>query len=232
MSVRRFLCVALSSTALLAGVAAYPAFAANTPVQTVPYPGAAAASPSPAPSAAPSSIPSTGSPLPSIVVIDADRVMEQAKAIRSIKSQTDVLQQNFQKELSQKQSELQADQTALQQAQTSLPADQFDAKKRAFEKKLNDVRNDVEAKKASLQRGAAEAMDKVRRALVEVVGGIAQERHATLVLRREMMLYADPSYDATSIALQRLDEKLQSVAVVLPSAPAGTSTVAAAPQKK
>lgn len=231
--IRHFGAVVVGSVLLAGSIVGGALAAPSSPVETVPYPAASgptAAAPS-APSAPAAPVNYGPAPAPSIVVVDADRVLNQAKAMHSIQSQIDVQQQAFQKEMAQKENELRADNDELSRDHSTLPADQFEKKRDAFEKKYAEAKRDADAKKQALQQGAAEAVDKVKRVLLEVVSGVAQERHANMVVQRNALLYADSSFDATTIVLQRVDERLQSVTVVLPIQTAAAPSAAPAAKK-
>ena len=171
---------AVASFAFIPGAA----LAQSAPVQTVPVPGFGGAMPMA------QSI--------TVMVVDADAVMGQSKAIKAIQTQVDAQNQEYTKEFSQKETDLETAGADLERQQRQLTADIFEEKRHALAKRQEEVQRDADTRKRSMQQGAAEAVDKIKRALVEVVQVIAQQRHANLVIQRAGLIYADPSFDATA----------------------------------
>jgi Skp family chaperone for outer membrane proteins len=222
--------IALSGAALLSGTALAQGVP-TVPVPTVPVPGPGSGY-----------VPTAGTgggtsvPAPVIMVVDADRILHEAKAMKAIQGALDAQQQSYQKEITQKQNQLQTEKTDLEREQPQLAADVFEEKRHAFEKEVVDMRREVDAKKRALDQAAGDAVDKVKRQLVQIVGGIAQARHANLVLLRSAAIIADPAYDVTPEVQAQLDQSLPSVSLVVRppdlSADASAGSPAAASPKK
>jgi outer membrane protein len=163
-------------------------------------------------------------PAPTIMVVDADRILQQSKASQSIQSQISAQEQAYQKELTAKQNELDTEQSELVREQHTMPVDQFDDKRHAFSKKVEDMQKEVESRKRALQQAAAEAIEKLKRKFVEVVNGVAQERHSNMVLLRSALVISDPAYDVTDVVAQRLDQAITTIPVVFSAATPVTQT--------
>lgn len=158
-------------------------------------------------------------PAPSMLIVDTEKVLAEAKAMKGLQSQVEGQQQALQKEFAKKQEDLRSAEAELRKEQGTIANDAFQDKVHAFEKRVAEVQREAASRKQSLEQGFNESLGKVKRALVEVVRDIASERHANMVLQAAPFMIFDPSYDASADALRRLDQKLPSVQLVLAKVP-------------
>jgi len=172
--------------------------------------GSSYAAPAPAPAGS-----AETPPAPALLVVDTEKVLAEAKAMKGLQSQVEGQQQALQKEFSKKQEDLRTAEAELRKEQGTIANEAFQDKVHAFEKRVADVQREAATRKQSLEQGFNESLAKVKRALVEVVRDIASERHANMVLQAAPFMIFDPSYDASADALRRLDQKLPSVQLVL-----------------
>src|SRR5579859_5025431 len=157
--------------------------------------------------------------MPAMLIVDTEKVLSEAKAMKGLQGQVEGQQQALQKEFAKKQEDLRSAETELRKEQGTIAADAFQDKVHAFEKRVAEVQRDAASRKQALEQGFNESLGKVKRALVEVVRDIASERHANMVLQAAPFMIFDPSYDASADALRRLDQKLPSVQLVLAKVP-------------
>jgi Skp family chaperone for outer membrane proteins len=230
---------AASFAAVLASSLLPVAEAQTSPPVSVPVPASALGGGAPtAPAAGPAApVPiassgptSTSVPIPVIMVFDDQRILETCKAVKSIQSQMDGLRQAAEKEFSQKQADFQQAQQDFQASARSntIPADQLEEKRHSLQLRADQLQKEVDQRKQTLQQAFANSVDKVKQSLFEIIQGLAAERHANLILLRSAAIPLDRSYDVTPEALARLDGKLTSVTVTMPTASAGPATAAAA----
>ena len=158
-------------------------------------------------------------PAPVILIVDTEKVLAEAKAMKGLQGQVEGQQQALQKEFGKKQEDLRSAEAELRKEQGTTPSDAFQDKVHAFEKRVAEVQREAASRKQALEQGFNESLGKVKRALVEVVRDIASERHANMVLQAAPFMIFDPSYDASADALRRLDQKLPSVQLVLAKVP-------------
>ncbi len=157
--------------------------------------------------------------MPAMLIVDTEKVLSEAKAMKGLQGQVEGQQQSLQKEFAKKQEDLRSAETELRKEQGSTPNEAFQDKVHAFEKRVAEVQRDAASRKQALEQGFNESLAKVKRALVEVVRDIASERHANMVLQATPFMIFDPSYDASADALRRLDQKVPSVQLVLAKVP-------------
>ncbi len=159
-------------------------------------------------------------PAPSLLIVDTEKVLSEAHAMKGLQSQVESQQQALQKEFAKKNEDLRSAEAELRKEQGTIANEAFQDKVHAFEKRVAEVQRDAASRKQSLEQGFNESLGKVKHALVEVVRDIASERHANMVMQATQFLIFDPSFDASVDALRRLDQKLPSVQLVLAKVPA------------
>jgi outer membrane protein len=177
----------------------------------------------------PITLPSAGGvPLPQIMVVDVERILSQAKAMKSLQSQYDALVTAFKKEQEKTESELQATKLELAKEQGVLSLDAFNEKRLAYEKRLAEYQKDAQLKERSVRQGAQVALGQVQAKLLEIVRDIAEKRHSNLVMQRSQLMVVDPAYEVTAEAYARLDQEMPDVKVV-PAKPTDAPPVPGAP---
>jgi hypothetical protein len=97
-----------------------------------------------------------------------------------------------------------------------LPPDQFEAKGRQFQQRLQELDRSVQAKQKAWQAVYSEAMNKVEEGALQVVAEIAAEHQANLVIQKAAVIFGKDGFDITADAMQRLDQRLPAVAVNQP----------------
>jgi outer membrane protein len=190
-------------------------------------PASAIAQQAPAPAAA-------GAPIatPAILVVDVQYIMRESKAAKTIAQQIEQQRQIYTKEISKTETELRAAHDELERQRTILSADAYNQKNRDFQQKVDEYGRNSQQKKQTLEYSHNVAMKQVIDNMIAVVSDIAQERRANLVLPKDAVLLVDKSLDVTAETLQRIDQKLPTVAVNIvspPQQPTQASATGAAP---
>jgi len=155
-------------------------------------------------------------PAPVIVMVDMQQLVYNSKAGKGIQGQMEKQRQAFSKEVAQQEDELQKARAELERQRTTLPPDQFEAKGRQFQQRLQELDRSVQAKQKAWQAVYSEAMNKVQDGALQVVAEIAAEHQANLVIQKAAVIFGKDGFDITPDAMQRLDERLPAVAVNQP----------------
>jgi len=155
-------------------------------------------------------------PAPVIVMVDMQQLVYNSKAGKDIQGQMDKQRQAFSKEVAQQEDELQKARAELERQRTTLPPDQFEAKGRQFQQRLQELDRSVQAKQKAWQAVYSEAMNKVEESALQVVAEIAAEHQANLVIQKAAVIFGKDGFDITADAMQRLDARLPAVAVNQP----------------
>lgn len=202
-----------SAVAVAAALAALAVTA--TPVLAQTSPAAPAAGGAPITLPPPKASAAGGVPAPQIMVVNADGVLGQSRAMKGLQAQLDNQKAAFQKELAKTEDELQQTKQELQKEQGVIAPDAFEEKRHNFEKRFSEAQKETQIKRQTLEQGAQDALNKVKGALLEIVRDIAEERHSNLVLQNNQLLIFDPAYDVSPEVLKRLDVKMPEVKLVL-----------------
>jgi Skp family chaperone for outer membrane proteins len=155
-------------------------------------------------------------PAPVIVMVDMQLLVYSSKAGKGIQGEMDKQRQVFSKEVAQREDELQKARAELEHQRTTLPPDQFEAKGRQFQQRLQELDRSVQAKQKAWQAVYSEAMNKVEEGALQVVAEIAAEHQANLVIQKAAVIFGKDGFDITADAMQRLDQRLPAVAVNQP----------------
>ena len=150
-----------------------------------------------------------------IAIVDFEKVLRDAQAPQSIKTQVNQMRTNFGAQIKADEEALRVANQELAQKKTLLAADAYNAERRAFEQKVRDVQQKVQSRNIALQNAQQAALAEVQKALSEIVLKIAEEKSYTLVLRRaQTVVVADP-FDITQEVIANLNAKLPTVNVVV-----------------
>lgn len=179
--------------------------------------GAAAAAP-PKPSGPPANV---GVPAPKILVIDRNAILRAAKVGQDIVRQVNNYTKSAESSFKAEGDALQKEGRALQQQVAILAPDVKAKKIRDFQNKQAAFQRKVEARQGLIQGGVFKARQQVEAALGPILKGIMMERGANLLLDRSSIVLGTVNIDITSIAVQRLDQKMPTVKVDLIALPAG-----------
>jgi outer membrane protein len=158
----------------------------------------------------------TAPPTPVIVMVDMQQLVYSSKAGKGIQAQMEKQRQTFSKEVALQEDELQKTRAEIERQRSTLPPDQFEAKGRQFQQRLQELDRNVQAKQRAWQQVLNEAVGKVQDVALQVVAEIANERHANLVLQKAAVIVAKDGYDITDDAMLRLDQRLPAVTVNQP----------------
>ena len=153
------------------------------------------------------------------LVVDAQHVVNESKAGKSIRQQFDTQRQAFSKEVSAAEATLRSQQQEIERQRSILSPEAFSAKTREFDQKVADMRRGWEQKREALQYSLNVSLSQIERNIIEIVSQIALERKANLVLQKQHVVLVDKGYDITQETMARLDEKLPTLAFNLVQPP-------------
>lgn len=156
-------------------------------------------------------------PAPVILIVDMQQILQEAKAAKEVQAVLSQRYSAYSKEVAQQEDELQKGGAELERQRTALAPDVYTARARDLQQRYDELGKKVQSKRQALQQSLNDAMGKVRAAALEVLAEISKERHATLVLEKQAVVYETEGMDISADAIQRLDKKLPSVQINLPS---------------
>ena len=181
---------------------------------------------------------------PVILIVDYQKVVRDAEGAKSVRQQIDTYRQNFQKEISAKETELAAKQQELSKQSTVMSAEALTTKRKEFEQQVGEVQRMAIVRGRMLDEAYGKAMNDFNSVLQSIVDRLAAERSADLILPRAGLLFVAKNLDVTDETLKRLNQQLPKVTIQMPAppavnaaptasrpAPAGAATPAAAGTK-
>jgi outer membrane protein len=167
-----------------------------------------------------------GTPNPKILVIDRAAILRGSVVGQNIMKQVQSLTAAAENMLKGQDAALRQEGTALQQQLAILSPSVKAAKIKAFQAKQAALQQNVQTQQGLIQGGVLKARQQVEQALGPILQAIMTERGANLLLDRNAVVLGTVDVDVTKVAIDRLNQKLPAVKVVLTPLPPG----AAAPQ--
>ncbi|NNG05056.1 MAG: OmpH family outer membrane protein [Inquilinus sp.] len=153
---------------------------------------------------------------PAIIVVDYQRVVRESAAAGAVRAQIDALRISYQEEFARIEEELRALEAELTEQRPVLSDDEFVKRRREFEQRVTEAQREAQYRRAALDRALDVAMDLVQSALLDVIAAVAEEQEADLVLNQADVVMADQDLDFTVASLNRLNEVLPYVDVIVP----------------
>ncbi|MGH6981938.1 MAG: OmpH family outer membrane protein, partial [Stellaceae bacterium] len=154
--------------------------------------------------------------VPAVLIVDLAQVLRGSKAGKGVQSALSQESANYSKEVARQEDELQRMRSDLERQRTVLSATAFDAKAKAFQTHLRELDGAVQAKRQAMQKAYNDAMTKIEQVTRDIIGELAKERGANLVVLKQAVVLSPESSDITAEVLVRLDKNLASVPITLP----------------
>ncbi|MSP50164.1 MAG: OmpH family outer membrane protein [Alphaproteobacteria bacterium] len=156
-------------------------------------------------------------PAPVVIVIDFQEVLRASAAAKSIQQQLERTRSTYQEDINNKEKDLRTAEQELVQQRAVLAPEAFQQRRRDFETRVAEVQRDVTTKKRQLDQAFEENISKVREQLIAIVDELAKETKAHLVISKAAVVIVEKRFDLTGEALARLDKKVASVKLVMPT---------------
>ena len=151
-----------------------------------------------------------------LAVLDVQKILRNAKAVKNIRNQITAYGTNFEKEIEKERNELRKANQELSRQRTILAPEAFAEKRREFEKRVVEVQRLVQQRQRELEKSRGTAMLLVNKSYIEIIANLAEERNLAMIIRKNQTAYAAPTLDVTNLVLARLDKKLPAVKVDKP----------------
>ena len=156
-------------------------------------------------------------PAPTIAVVDVQLILRDSTAAAGIRDQMEKHQTSFQNEITQQENALRKADEDLAQKKAVLAPEAYQAQVQEFQKKVATLGELVQKRKKQLDEAFGKSMKQVQDALMDVVQQQMKESGANIVLPRATVVEVSKEMDITQETLKRLNQKLPSVKVVVPT---------------
>ncbi len=165
--------------------------------------------------------PSVSPPQQIIVVgiIDIGAVLRGSTAAQGLQQQIQLEQEKYQAAFEAEQREFRQAEEEIERQRGSLSDEVYADKRRAFQLRLEQAGNNARLRRSQLEQAFVAANARITQMLSTVIEELAGKSGATLVLRREAVLFQKDAIDISEAAIALLNDKLPSVAIALPSSP-------------
>lgn len=155
-------------------------------------------------------------PTPVVGLVE-QATLDKSDAFKSILSQLESKRAEVQKEMTKHETELKAEEKKLIEEQKKLSEADFTKKRQAFEKKVREVQEKIEIRRAQMELAADEAKKKVYETFLKVADEIKKETGANMLIYKETVITANPTFDLSSQVLAKLNKTLPKVHVTYKS---------------
>ena len=150
-------------------------------------------------------------------IINIQKVLRLTLATKAIKPQLKSIRERMQKKVQDREKALKEENVTLQEQRVVLSPEAFRQRRLGFQAKVTALQSDVRSFRKRFDAAGRAAMEQVKKSFRLVATELAAERKLHLILPRAAAIYVDPAFDITDEVLKRLNNKLPTVKVVLPS---------------
>lgn len=153
-----------------------------------------------------------------IAVIDSQRINRDAAALKNARQQLEQHRFSFQSEIAKEEEKLRAEEQEIARQRSVLSPEAFEQKRQAFQGKVVDLQKRIQERSQSLEKMLNGVREQVTVQVIEILKALATERGFNMVLdRAQVQIFIGDSIDITPEVLKRLDQRLPTVKVNLPT---------------
>ena len=152
-----------------------------------------------------------------IGVVHFQMVMHESSAGKAIQQAIQANEESFKRDMTGRREKLQQAEQELVRQQSVLSAEAFAKKRADFLEKAGEFDRDVQTHRKALEQGVDEASRTIQAATIEIINGLAHDNDISMVIDRAQVIFVEPALDLTHQVLDKLNSKLPSVAVKIPS---------------
>ncbi|MGB0843506.1 MAG: OmpH family outer membrane protein [Alphaproteobacteria bacterium] len=150
-------------------------------------------------------------PVPQIIVVDYQQVIQASAAAVSLQEQLDVVNDANEAALEPQAASVRLADEKLQASKGTLSDAQFTAGTAEVNRLLTDYQKEVRRRKTELEGRMNRTMVDVRKRLQQITIEIAGERGANMVLAKDAVIIMASEFDVTREALTRLNKVVPTV---------------------
>lgn len=146
-----------------------------------------------------------------IAVVDVRKLVEDSDAGKSIQTALKAKRDALQKEANAFEKKMREQEQALIKSRKDTKAEDFEAKKKAFESEFVKTRQSILKKTTDLDNQRKSALRKLQENIAKVTADIADERKIKMVVDRELVVIVDQTLDLTDVSLKALNAQIKSI---------------------
>lgn len=153
----------------------------------------------------------TKPPVPSIAIVDVERILRESLAVKSARTQIDDIAGGLQQQIAREEEKMRSEEQQLQQQRAILTPEVYAERRQALQERAAALQQRARALRQTLDRGMAQTMQRIQLVLFEEVGKLSEEMGVNLVLPRSQIVVAFDSFDISEQSLERLNARLSEV---------------------
>ncbi len=143
----------------------------------------------------------------SIAVLSIADVISQAEASKAAETELKKERDAAQAKIKDMEAPLIEEKNALDARRAAMSDEQFSNQQKELRKKIRQFRLEVQAMQEELQQKALLNRQKIEQAVVEEVAKLAEERGYTVVMPKNVLLYAAAATDISDEIIKRLNAR-------------------------
>jgi len=144
-------------------------------------------------------------------VLDVEKIVKESTAMRDIQGKVSKKQDEYQKEVTAKQTALETEQKRIEGKKNVLSKEALEKEAKAFEKKVDDLKIFVEKRQNSLKKASVDGMSKVNDKIKDIIADISKEKEFDIIIQASQALYFKDELDISAEVLKRLNKKITKV---------------------
>lgn len=148
-----------------------------------------------------------------VAIVDVQAVLENSLAVQNIKESIDLISQNIQKNITEKEAELKKVEENLIKKRGTLNEEAFGKEVSEFNQKVSHAQKDMQNKKNRLDQAHSVAVGKVYEEITNIINALATANNFELVLPSSQLLFAKNDLNITPEVIKLLNHKLKTVKV-------------------
>lgn len=146
-------------------------------------------------------------------ILDVEKIIKESSAMRDIQAKISKKQDEYQKEVTKKQNDLEAEQKRIEGKRNVLSKEAFEKETKSFEKKIDDLKTFVDRKQNSLKKASMDSMSKVNDKVKDIIADISKEKDFDVIVPASQTLFYKDELDISDEVLKRLNKKITKVDV-------------------
>ena len=152
-------------------------------------------------------------PAPVVAIIDVQRILEESLAAQSVQKQLESQRSKFQTKISAEEVALRKAEQDLAKSRDSVTPDVYADHEQQLRQRFLDVERHVQSRRKALDQAFNDSMNAVRKSLLDIVGVIAHDHGANLVIVKQQVMWSAKDMDITDEVLVQINKTLSQVAV-------------------
>jgi outer membrane protein len=150
---------------------------------------------------------------PPVIGIVEQATLDKSAAFQDIIKQVDQKRTEVQKEMATYEKELKGKDKELAENAKKLSEKDLAAERQAFEKRVQEVQEKLEIRRAQMELGVEDAKKTVYQAFLKAAEDVMKEAGANVMIYKETVITANNGFDLTPKVLDKLNKDLPKVKV-------------------